>query len=37
MDYIGIKNSYKENQNICISGMNNEDNKTIKWEISKLQ
>jgi len=35
--YLGIKNSYKENQNICISGMNNEDNKTIKWEISKLQ
>jgi uncharacterized heparinase superfamily protein len=35
--YLGIKNSYKENQNICVSGMSNEDNKTIKWEISKLQ
>ena len=23
--YLGIKNSYKENQNICISGMSKED------------
>jgi uncharacterized heparinase superfamily protein len=35
--YLGIKNSYKENQNICISGMNKEDNQIIKWEISKLK
>ena len=34
--YLGIKNSYKENQNICISGMNKEENQTIKWEISKI-
>ena len=34
--YLGIKNSYKENQNICISGIAKEDNQTIKWEISKL-
>ena len=35
--YLGIKNSYKENQNICISGLSNENNQTIKWEITKLQ
>jgi len=34
--YLGIKNSYKENQNICISGINKEENQTIKWEISKI-
>ena len=34
--YLGIKNSYKENQNICISGINKEDKQTIKWEITKL-
>ena len=34
--YLGIKNSYKENQNICISGISKEDNQTIKWEIIKL-
>jgi len=34
--YLGIKNSYKENQNICISGINKEYKQTIKWEISKL-
>ncbi len=34
--YFGNKNSYKENQNICISGMNNENEQTIKWEISKI-
>ena len=35
--YFGNKNSYKENQNIFISGMNNEKEQIIKWEISKLQ
>ena len=35
--YLGIKNSYKENQNICISGLSKEDNQTIKWQITKLQ
>ena len=34
--YFGNKNSYKENQNISISGMNNEKEQIIKWEISKL-
>ena len=34
--YLGIKNSYKENQNICISGINTEDNQIIKWEISRI-
>ena len=34
--YLGIKNSYKENQNIFISGMTNMANETIKWEITKL-
>ncbi len=34
--YFGIKNSYKENQNIFISGMNNEKEQVIKWEINKL-
>ena len=34
--YLGIKNSYKENQNICISGINKEKSKIIKWEITKL-
>ncbi len=34
--YFGNKNSYKENQNIFISGMNNEKEQVIKWVISKL-
>ena len=34
--YFGNKNSHKENQNIFISGMNNENEQIIKWEISKL-
>ena len=34
--YLGIKNSYKENQNICISGTNKEKKQTIKWEFTKL-
>ena len=28
--------TYKENQNIFISGMNNEKEQIIKWEINKL-
>ena len=35
--YFGNKNSYKENQNIFISGMTNESDQTIRWEIAKLQ
>ncbi|MDB4811506.1 heparinase II/III-family protein [Candidatus Pelagibacter sp.] len=34
--YLGIKNSYKENQNICISGMCKDKIQNIKWEITKL-
>ncbi len=34
--YFGNKNSYKENQNILISGMNKEKEQIIKWEIAKL-
>ncbi len=34
--YFGDKNSYKENQNIFISGMNNEKEQVINWEIEKL-
>jgi len=34
--YFSNKNSYKENQNIYISGINNEKEQIIKWEISKL-
>ena len=35
--YFGNKNSYKENQNIFISGMTNKQDHTIKWEITKLK
>jgi len=34
--YFGNKNSYRENQNIYISGMNKEKEQIIKWEITKL-
>jgi uncharacterized heparinase superfamily protein len=34
--YLGIKNSYKKNQNICISGRSKEKNQTIKWEFIRL-
>jgi len=34
--YFGKKNSYVDNQNIIISGMTNDENHTIKWEITKL-
>ena len=35
--YFGNKNSYIENQNIFISGINNKSEEIIKWEISKLK
>ncbi len=35
--YFGNKNSYKENQNIFISGINNKREQVIKWEICKLK
>ena len=34
--YFGKKNSFLDNQNIVISGMTNDENQTIKWEITKL-
>jgi len=34
--YFGRKNSIVDNQNIVISGMTNDENQTIKWEIIKL-
>jgi len=34
--YFDNKNSYKENQNIFISGMTNKTDHNIKWEITKL-
>ena len=35
--YFGGKDSFADNQNIVISGMTNDENQTIKWEITKLQ
>ena len=34
--YFGKKNLFLDNQNIFISGMTNDNNQTIKWEITKL-
>jgi uncharacterized heparinase superfamily protein len=34
--YLGNKNSYKDNQNICISGISKKENQIIKWEITKI-
>ena len=34
--YFGRKDSFVDNQNIVISGMTNDENQTIKWEITKL-
>ena len=34
--YFGRKNSFVDNQNIVISGMTNDENQTIKWEITRL-
>ena len=34
--YFGIKNSYKENQNISVTGVTNTIDQNIKWEITKL-
>jgi uncharacterized heparinase superfamily protein len=34
--YFGNKNSYKENQNIFISGITKSVDQTIKWEIVKI-
>ena len=34
--YFGRKDSFVDNQNIVISGMTNDENQTIKWEIMKI-
>ena len=34
--YFGNKNSYTDNQNIFISGISNNDEENIKWEIKKI-
>jgi len=34
--YFGKKNSFVDNHNIVISGMTNDENQTIKWEITKI-
>ena len=34
--YFGKKNSFRDNQNIFISGMTSNENQTIKWELTKL-
>jgi uncharacterized heparinase superfamily protein len=34
--FLGNKNSYKENQNICISGISKDESQIIKWEINKI-
>ena len=34
--YFGNKNSYTENQNIFISGMTQNEDQTIKWELVKI-
>lgn len=34
--YLGIKNLYKENQNICVSGITKNKSEIIKWEITRL-
>ena len=34
--YFGKKDYFVDNQNIVISGMTNDKNQTIKWEITKL-
>jgi uncharacterized heparinase superfamily protein len=34
--YLGNKNSYKDNQNICISGVSKNESQIIKWEINKI-
>ena len=35
--YFGEKDYFVDNHNIVISGMTNDENQTIKWEITKLQ
>ena len=34
--YFGNKNSYNQNQNIFISGITNNRNEEIKWQLVKI-
>ena len=34
--YFGIKNSYTQNQNIFISGITNNENENIVWQLNKI-
>ena len=34
--YFGNKNSYIENQNIFVSGILNNNEENVKWEIKKI-
>ena len=34
--YFGNKNSYTENQNIFISGVTQDNEQSIEWQISKI-
>jgi len=34
--YLGNKNLYKDNQNICISGFSKDESQIIRWEITKI-
>jgi uncharacterized heparinase superfamily protein len=34
--FLGNKNLYKDNQNICISGISKDESQIIKWEIIKI-
>ena len=34
--YFGKKNSFTENQNICVSGVTQNEDQVIKWEIIKI-
>ena len=34
--YIGSKNTYKENQNIFISGVTQNDEQLVEWELNKI-
>ena len=34
--YFGNKNTFNENQNICISGISQKEDQEIKWEFNKI-
>ena len=34
--YFGKKNTFYENQNICISGIGQNEDQIIKWELSQI-